>query len=285
MNIVKFDCISKSFHQKQILQEISFAVKDGEIFGLLGPSGAGKTTILNIMTGRMSADSGTAQLFGYNCDRLDASILKKIGTVLDRDGLYDRLSCYDNMLLYAQLYGIERNKIGAVLEKVHLQEASQKIVQKLSKGMRQRLVLARAILHNPKLLFLDEPTSGLDPVTMQEIHTLLRDLQRQGTTIILTTHNMQEATDMCDRLVLLNDGKIVASGTPQEICQNHVGHRWHQITLKNGEQIQFDVEQSYSPYDLHMLMKLFESGSIQSIHTHEPTLETVFIERTGRRLE
>lgn len=277
MSCIEFNHINKSFQGKPVLTGISFSVKEGEIFGLLGPSGAGKTTILNILTGRLLADTGTATLWGKDCSKLDAATLRRIGTVLDQDGLYDRLSCYDNLLLYAQLYNIPRNTILFILEKVKLQDAARKTVRQLSKGMRQRLVLARAILHKPDLLFLDEPTSGLDPATMQEIHRLLLDLKNQGTTIILTSHNMHEITELADTLVLLNNGQIVEEGTPRDICLRHDRQRGYHVLLDNGRERTFSIREKKA------LLYLFENDKIRSIHSLEPDLETVFIALTGRR--
>lgn len=278
MSCIEFNHINKSFQGRPVLTDISFSVNEGEIFGLLGPSGAGKTTILNLLTGRLLPDAGTATLWGKDCSKLDAATLRRIGTVLDQDGLYERLTCYDNLLLYAQLYGIPRNTILPVLEKVKLQDAARKTVRQLSKGMRQRLVLARAMLHSPNLLFLDEPTSGLDPATMQEIHRLLLDLKNQGTTIILTTHNMQEATALSDTVVLLNNGQIVEEGTPKGICLRHNKQRGYHVLLENGR------ERTYSIREKKALLYLFENDKIRSIHSLEPDLETVFIALTGRGL-
>ena len=278
MSCIVFNHINKSFQGRQVLKDVSFSVKEGEIFGLLGPSGAGKTTILNILTGRLLPDNGTATLWGTSCDKLNAATLRRIGTVLDQDGLYDRLSCYDNMLLYARLYNIPKKAIMPVLEKVQLRDAARKTVQQLSKGMRQRLVLARAILHKPDLLFLDEPTSGLDPATMQEIHRLLRTLQSQGTTIILTTHNMQEATELSDTVILLNNGQIVEEGTPRDICLRYDRQRFYHVLLKTGR------ERSFSRHEREALASYIKADLVQSIHSSEPNLETVFIEKTGRGL-
>ena len=157
MPCIGFEKVNKAFDGKPVLRDISFHVEEGEVFGLLGPSGAGKTTILNTLTGRVPADSGRATLWGRDCGRLDPATLRRIGSVLDKDGLYDRLSCYDNLLLYARIYGLGRSAIVPALERVCLRDAARKTVGQLSKGMRQRLVLARAILHEPDLVFLDEP--------------------------------------------------------------------------------------------------------------------------------
>ncbi len=278
MSCIVFDHVNKSFQGKQVLKDVSFTVRDGELFGLLGPSGAGKTTILNILTGRLRPDGGHTSLWQKDCTKLDAATLGKIGTVLDQDGLYDRLSCYDNLLLYAQLHGVSSQKIIPVLAKVQLQDSAKKTVRNLSKGMRQRLVLARAILHKPDLLFLDEPTSGLDPATMQEIHRLLKQLQNEGTTIILTTHNMEEATALCDTVALLSNGEIVEEGSPKEICLRYDRQRSYHVLLNDGAECTFTRDER------NALASLISQDLVRSIHTSEPNLETVFIEKTGRGL-
>jgi len=210
--MISMNKVVKTFGTQTVLSEVTFEAGKQEIFGLLGPSGAGKTTIINILTNQVTADSGS--------HRISVS-MNETGLMLDEDGLYERLSCLDNLCVFADIYGISHKKAKESLEKVGLGGASGKAVSQLSKGMRQRLALARAILHNPKVLFLDEPTSGLDPNTAQGIHKLLQDLQSQGTTIFLTTHNMEEAVKLCNRIVLLSKGKIVEQGVPTEICERH----------------------------------------------------------------
>jgi ABC-2 type transport system ATP-binding protein len=141
--------------------------------------------------------------------------------MLDEDGLYVRLNCLENLNIFADIYGIPHKKSLEALENVGLGEAAKQTVDKLSRGMRQRLALARAILHEPKVLFLDEPTSGLDPGTARGIHRLIQQLRDNGTTIFLTTHNMQEAVTLCDHVALLHKGRIVEQGTPAEICERY----------------------------------------------------------------
>jgi len=210
--MISMNQVAKSFGANTVLSDISFEVKEHEIFGLLGPSGAGKTTIINILTGQLSADSGSHRI---------GVTAYETGLMLDEDGLYARLNCLDNLNVFADIYGISRKKSMTALENVGLGDAAKKAVSQLSKGMRQRLALARAILHGPRVLFLDEPTSGLDPGTAQGIHQLIKQLREQGSTIFLTTHNMEEAVRLCDRVVLLNKGKIVEQGAPEDICRRH----------------------------------------------------------------
>ena len=210
--MISMNNVKKSFGAQPVLSDVTFEAGEREIFGLLGPSGAGKTTIINILTNQLTPDSGSHKI-GVNP--------YETGLMLDEDGLYDRLSCLDNLHVFARIYGIALIKSEKALESVGLRDAANKAVSQLSKGMRQRLALARAILHNPKVLFLDEPTSGLDPTTAQGIHKLIQNLQNQGTTIFLTTHNMDEAVKLCNHVVLLHKGKIVEQGIPAEICNRH----------------------------------------------------------------
>ena len=210
--MIYMENVSKNFGSQKVLDGLSFHVAPGQIFGLLGPSGAGKTTIINILSGQISADEGRHEI---------GASFQETGLMLDEDGLYPRLSCLDNLNLFAKIYGISKKKSAQALEDVGLGAAAKKAVSQLSKGMRQRLALARAILHSPKVLFLDEPTSGLDPNTARGIHKLILNLQAKGTTIFLTTHNMEEAVALCDQVVLLHKGSIVEAGAPEEICQRH----------------------------------------------------------------
>ena len=204
--------VVKKFGDKTVLNEVSFEARDGEIFGLLGPSGAGKTTIINILAGQIVATSGE---YGIGTDMMHT------GLMLEQDGLYARLSCIENLNLFARIYGVPLSKVADSLSAVGLNDAAKRPVNKLSKGMRQRLALARAILHSPKALFLDEPTSNLDPNTAIGIHKLITDLRDKGSTIFLTTHNMDEAVNLCNYVALLHQGKIVERGVPREICERH----------------------------------------------------------------
>lgn len=272
--------ISKSFNEKCVLDEVNLKIKEGEIFGLLGPSGAGKTTLIKILTGQLKPDRGEGKIFGKSCSRLDREDYKMIGMVLDNSGLYDRLSCYDNMLLPARIYGVDKKRIEELLKRVGLEDAAKKAVEKLSKGMRQRLVLARAMLHSPKLLFLDEPTSGLDPAVTQTIHGLLQELKQEGTTIFLTTHNMDEAYRLCDHVALLNDGRIVEYGVPEELCRKYNTQNIITILCKDKSMVKLKNTRE----NADKIMGYFQDECVESIHSSEPNLETVFVKLTGRRL-
>jgi len=273
--------VSKSFDKKLVLDHISFIVEESEIFGLLGPSGAGKTTMIKILTGQTNASYGEAFVLGADTRHITDEIYSKIGMVLDDQGLYERLSCYYNLKIFAEIYDINKDNIERVLAQVGLMDAMKKPVSQLSKGMKQRLILARAIMHNPQLLFLDEPTSGLDPATALEIHQLIFDLRDSGTTIFLTTHNMAEATKLCDNVALLNEGKIVEYGVPDEICRKYNPKKIVSLLLKDGQILDLPIDKTSS----EKIAKMFENELVESIHSSEPNLETVFIQLTGRKLE
>lgn len=211
-DLISMTNIVKRFGSQTVLHDVSFNVERQEVFGLLGPSGAGKTTIINILAKQLNADGGEA--------RIDASSME-VGLMLEEDGLYGRLSSADNLKLFARIYGVGLSKVNEALANVGLDGAAGKPVSKLSKGMRQRLALARAILHSPKVLFLDEPTANLDPATARGIHQLIFNLRDAGTTVFLTTHNMEEAVNLCNHVALLHKGRIVEYGAPTEICERH----------------------------------------------------------------
>lgn len=273
--------IEMSFGENRVLCGISLQIGKGEIFGLLGPSGAGKTTLIKILTGQLEQKNGQALLFGRNTGQLMSGDYTKIGMVLDNSGLYERLTCRDNLALFAQIYRIPSGRIVEALELVGLKDALKRPVNKLSKGMRQRLVLARAILHNPELLFLDEPSSGLDPATVGEIHRLILEQRDRGTTIFLTTHNMEEAAKLCEHVALLNQGRIVEYGRPGDICLRYNHQKQVKILLQTKEEVVLPNSRESAP----RISSYFLEEQVDSIHSTEPNLETVFLELTGRRFE
>ena len=266
--------VTKKFGQKVALEEISFEVKKGEIFGFLGPSGSGKTTMIKILTGQLNADSGQTELLGKVSEKLTPADLELIGLVSDTSGFYEKLSLYKNLQAYAKLYGKPNSRVDEVLKQVDLYDSKNLAAEKLSTGMKQRMFLARALINKPQVLFLDEPTSGLDPTTSKKIHELLLELKEAGTTIFLTTHDMNEATLLCDRLSLLNRGHLMEYGTPSSIIQKYNHEKKVQLTFADETQTEITFEE-LGQKDL---------AQVVAIHSCEPTLEEIFIQLTGEKL-
>ena len=279
-SVIEVRDLVKQFKNQTALNPLDFSVESGEIFGFLGPSGAGKTTTIKILTGQLLASSGETKLLGIATDALTQDIYQEVGIVTDNSGLYENVSVYRNMKFFADLLKVDKKRIDFLLERVGLAQDKKKLARRLSKGMRQRLVLARALLHSPKVLFLDEPTSGLDPATAQAIHKLLKEVQAEGTTIFLTTHNMEEATKLCDRVALLNDGKIVSLDTPRNTCLNFKRERKLEVGLKDKSQVVINQD----PAGIAQLNEWLSQDLVETIHSNEPTLEEVFIAKTGREL-
>ena len=266
--------VTKKFGQKIALEEISFEVKKGEIFGFLGPSGSGKTTMIKILTGQLNADSGQTELLGKVSEKLTPADLEQIGLVSDTSGFYEKLSLYKNLQAYAKLYGKPNARVDEVLKQVDLYDSKNLAAEKLSTGMKQRMFLARALINKPQVLFLDEPTSGLDPTTSKKIHELLLDLKESGTTIFLTTHDMNEATLLCDRLSLLNRGHLIEYGTPSSIIQKYNHEKKVQLTFEDETQTEITFEE----------LGQTDLAQVVAIHSCEPTLEEIFIQLTGEKL-
>ena len=274
------DNISKSFGEKRVLDGISIEVGKGEIFGLLGPSGAGKTTLIKILTGQLKAEKGSSFINDRNSTEFKGRDYLSFGIMMDNFGLYERLSCFENLKVFARLYGLENDSIHKALEKVGLSNAEKTAATNLSKGMKSRLRLARALMTDPVILFLDEPTSGLDPATADEIQQLILDGKNKGQTIFLTTHNMSEAEKLCDNIALLNDGKIIEYGQPQEICRRYNHQKTLRLHLTDGS----DMEIAHDIQAGDIVSELIKNGRVETIHSAEPNLETVFMELTGKEL-
>ncbi len=273
--------VVKRFGDKTVLSGINIDIPKGKIFGLLGPSGAGKTTLIKILTGQLEYDRGRVRTLGKDVKNLTGEDKKKIGIMMDQFGVYERLSCYDNLKIFANLYKIPASRIYENLELVGLGDAAKKSAFDLSKGMRVRLQLARVFMLSPQILFLDEPTTGLDPMTQKKIHNIILSKKKAGCTIFLTTHNMEEAAKLCDTVALLNDGVIVDSGTPEGICRKYNHQKRINLNLKSGE----NLELAHGKESADAIRMLLMRDEIVTIHSSEPTLESVFLELTGRKLE
>ena len=273
--MIKVERVTKRFGDNIALNQISFSINEGEIFGFLGPSGSGKTTMINILTGQLQANSGKTELLGKDSQKLLPSDFEELGLVGDTSGYYEKLSLYNNLLLFARLYEVSKSRIEEILRQVGLYDSKDTPAEKLSTGMRQRMLLARALINYPKVLFLDEPTSGLDPTTSKKIHKLLQELKERGTTIFLTTHDMNEATLLCDNLALLNKGDLIEQGSPSEIIQKYNTEKKVAVTYSDSTKkvVRFeDLQQE-------------DYKKMMTIHSCEPTLEDIFIKLTGEKLD
>lgn len=272
--MIKVENVVKRFGSHVALNDISFQIREGEIFGFLGPSGSGKTTMINILTGQLGPDAGRTTLLGKDSQTLKPLDLEQIGLVTDTSGYYEKLSLYKNLLFFAKMYGASHQQVDTILEQVGLADSKQTLTENLSTGMRQRMLLARALINSPKVLFLDEPTSGLDPTTSKKIHQLLLELKSKGTTIFLTTHDMHEATLLCDELALLSKGQLVEQGKPAIIMQKYNDNRQVEVTYKDLSQKRLEMGE----------LAKEDYSQIAKLHSCEPTLEDIFIKLTGEKL-
>lgn len=268
-----------SFGGRPALREVSFEVSEGEIFGFLGPSGAGKTTTIKLLTRQLRPQAGSVRLFGQPVERLPVSAFDQLGVLTDTSGLYERLSVEDNLNLFADLKGVPRARALEALERVGLTGEEKKAAKKLSRGMAQRVMLARAVLHKPRLLFLDEPTAALDPATSRAVQDMLRELNQEGTTIFLTTHRMEEADRLCNRVAFLNEGVIAACDSPQALKLRHAPNLLVAVGM-DGERVTAEK----SAGGLAQLSRAFEGKALSTVHSQEPDLEEIFLTLTGRKL-
>lgn len=279
-NIIELTNVTKQYKGKKALDEIDLSVKRGEIFGLLGPSGAGKTTMIKLLTGQISHTAGKITVNKMEeKDFQSTEFRKNIGILSDNSALYERLSIYENLKLFCRLYDAPLARIEEVLVDVNLAKDRDTAISKLSKGMKQRVLLAKALIHRPKLLFLDEPTSALDPGTMLHIHRALKKLNDAGITIFLTTHNMDEATALCNRVAFLDQGKIMELAEPKALQYKYSTHAFH-IETFDGKQIKLDNH----PENAEKIKQLIESNNVKSMYTDNPTLGDVFLAVTGKEL-
>lgn len=273
--VIKADNLGKSFGSFKAISSLTFEVNKGEILGFLGSSGSGKTTTINILTGQLTPDQGQSSILAKSSTNLNEEDLANIGLITENSGYYEKLSLYDNLLFFAKLYDVPQGDLDDLMKRVGLYDRRKTLAEKLSTGMKQRMLLVRAIINKPQVLFLDEPTSGLDPSTSQSIHELIKELQVEGTTIFLTTHDMHEATILCDKIVLLNKGQIVEAGTPSDLIQKYNTDKRVKITYQSGKEDYLSFSE---------LGQVSQTDDILTIHSCEPTLEDVFIQLTGGKL-
>ena len=273
--MIELKHVTKAFNGRMAVDDISFTISEGQIFGFLGPSGSGKSTTINILTGQLTQDSGQAWVLGKDSRQIGSDDLLDIGIMSDTIGFYERLSIYKNLLFFAKFHHVSTDYLDQLLRRLDLFDDKNKKAIDLSTGMKQRLLLIQAVLHTPKLLFLDEPTSGLDPTLSREVHRLLLELKNKGVTIFLTTHDMTEATEICDEIALLYQGKIIEAGAPQAVIDKYSDKGKVVIRFENGKSITVPQEETANYLAQH----------ISSIHTSEATLASIFIQLTGEKFE
>jgi ABC-2 type transport system ATP-binding protein len=223
MKMIQSWNLTRDYNRFRAVDQISFDVEAGEIFGLSGPNGAGKTTTIQILTGLRKPTSGNAQVAGYDINTDQPQLHYHIGVVFEVHNLYERLSVRDNLLFSARLFGVGLDRVKQVVEGLNLGDYTSQRVSTLSHGTIQRVMIARAILHKPAVIFMDEPTKGLDPGNARLIRGLVDQLAESGTTIFLTTHNMEEADQLCRRVAILNYGRIIALDTPTALKAQYGG--------------------------------------------------------------
>ncbi|MDD3417180.1 MAG: ABC transporter ATP-binding protein [Lachnospiraceae bacterium] len=280
--MIRVEDVSFSYTKQPFVEDINFHVQEGEIFGFLGPSGAGKSTLQKILTGLITNYQGNAFVNGVNTKNIKADFYEKIGVDFEFPSLYEKLSAKENLSFFSSLYSNELRNIEELCEQVGLQRDMDKRVSEYSKGMKSRLNFIKALVHNPDILFLDEPTSGLDPSNSQVMKQMILNEKKAGKTIILTTHNMEDATQLCDRVAFIVDGKIKALDTPHNLIMRKGACKVTYTYLENGEQ-----KNECSLHDVssdEKLLELIAKNAITSIHSSEPTLNDIFIEVTGCKL-
>jgi ABC-2 type transport system ATP-binding protein len=280
MNSIEVEGLSRSFNDLQAVDRISFTVEAGEVFGFLGHNGAGKTTTIRMLSGQLRPTAGAARVAGCDVTTEQERLKPLVGVVSENQNLYERMSGRENLTFAARLYSANLGRIDEALHQVGLLERANDNVQHYSNGMKQRLLIARALLHRPQIIFLDEPTRGLDPVVAREIRRLVIQLSTQGVTVFLTTHYMEEADELCRRIAFLSEGRIVALDTPDNLKMAH-GQKSLKATLDTGQTLNIALDDEGAGKQLE---ELVSAGHLRTLHSTEATLEEVFIQIAGRGL-
>ena len=285
MVMIEATDLQRRFNGREAVRGISFSVGRGEVFGFLGPNGAGKSTTINMLTGQLLPSGGAARVAGFDCATEYERLQPLIGVVSEQQNLYERMSGRDNLSFFAQLYSAPARRVDEVLEIVGLKDRAKDKVRTYSNGMKQRMIIGRALLNTPQVLFLDEPTRGLDPSAARDIRKLIRDLGEADVTVFLTTHYMEEADQLCHHLAFINEGQIVALDTPQKLKLAH-GQRRIRVVLRTvdgtaGSALSLSLDDRA---DAERLNDYLLNGQILTIHSEEASLEDVFIKLAGRNL-
>ena len=269
---------------KKAVNGVSFQIKKGEIFGFLGPNGAGKTTTQKVIIGLLRGYGGNVEILGKNLQSWKTDLYNRIGVGFELPNHYQTLTALENLELFSSFYRRRTIPSMQLLKMVELEEDANQRVGTFSKGMKSKLNFARSLLNDPELLFLDEPTTGLDPVNSRLIKNIIKQERKKGKAIFLTTHNMTDADELCDRVGFIIDGKLSLIESPKELKIKH-GKKVVKVEyLKNDELVsqEFDLEKLA---DNKSFLNLLRTGTVQTIHTEEATLEDIFIKATGRQLK
>ncbi len=281
--MITVDNLSFSYSKQPFIEEINFSVREGEILGFLGPSGAGKSTLQKILTGLLTGYRGSVVVNGVEVRRHDNHFYEDIGVDFEFPSLYEKLTARENLRYFAALYQ-RHNGLDELLKSVGLERDADKKVSDYSKGMKSRLNFIKALAHDPKLLFLDEPTSGLDPSNARRMKDIILEQKKMGKTIILTTHNMYDATELCDQVAFIVDGRLRALDTPRGLIMSRGAAVLRYTYSTEAGEKEGEVALSRTGED-SKLLKALEENRILSMHSSEPTLNDIFVELTGRRLQ
>ena len=283
-NVIEVKDLYFSYTKTPFLKDINFTVNKGEIFGFLGASGAGKSTLQKVLTGLCTNYEGTARILGVDSNKHGKDFYEKIGVDFEFPSLFEKLTARENLDYFASLYSRATRDVDELLKEVGLYEHADKKVSDFSKGMKSRLNFIKSLVHNPEILFLDEPTSGLDPNNAKIMKDMIMKEREKGKTIIITTHNMQDATELCDRVVFIVDGQMKALDTPHNFIMKRGAAKVTYSYMENGkEQSNTSVLSELS--DDMLLKELISGNRIIAIHSAEPTLSDIFMELTGAQLD
>jgi fluoroquinolone transport system ATP-binding protein len=272
-----------SYSKHPFIEHMDFHVDTGEIFGFLGPSGAGKTTLQKILTGLIKTYRGSVKLGGTECKMHDNTFYETIGVDFEYSTLYEKLTARQNLVFFSSLYEKKTRPIDDILAEIGLQNDADKKVSDYSKGMKSRLNFLKALLHDPDVLFLDEPTSGLDPTNSRLMKDMILQEKKKGKTIFLTTHNMMDAAELCDRVAFIVNGNIKALDSPHNLIMGK-GAAKVRYTYSDGQERTGECLLSGTSEDT-VFKKLIKENRILSVHSSEPTLNDIFMEVTGRTLQ
>jgi ABC-2 type transport system ATP-binding protein len=281
--IIEAKDISYSYGETRAVDHVSFSVEKGEILGFLGPNGAGKSTTVKMLTGQLVPQEGTATVLGHDVTKEPKKIHERIGVCFEEKNLYPRLTVRENLEFFAKLFDHDVD-IDSLAKQVDLIKWVDDRAETLSKGMQQRVMFARSLLNDPDVLFLDEPTSGLDPISADAIRNIILSEKKKGKTVFLTTHNMMEADKLSDRVAFINEGKIVALDTPENL-KLKLGKRTLKVKMRTEKGFKEETLPLRGPETPKRTKELLEKSNIATVHTQEATLEEVFMKLTGRKLE